>query len=515
LAEIALLDLVGSDIAAIRMRCLEDPAFFASEVLGYDFFTDLAPFQLEALKADFNNEHILFLAPRGHIKTTILDIVGTMHYLLRHPDDRVLLAASTWDNAKLVLREIVNHYRSNAALHFYFPELKPRTKDEAGNTEQYTLPCRTRVRKEASIETSGPDRIVTGRHYELIRAVDLVVEQNVPPAASFEQIQKVIDYFRKLPFLLDNTVDRARITVDGTRWHMSDLYGMMQKEGGFAHYRRIIIGIQDDAEGRPIEVWKRYPRNKLEQIRGTCLAYWWAANFKNDPLSEQALGFRKEWFKTYDEMPKTIAERLHMRVAITCDLAISDAAKSDRTAIVVTGISQEGDFYVLSLVVGRFTPYETIEWLYNLDSAWHPDYIGVESVAWQKAMIYMLRHEAGQRGRALPIRALVPDASKGRRAGPLMTHAQVRGIYYRSEHQELVEECLRFTPTEDRGHDDIVDALAYRGQDLLLPYVGMVLHERRLTSAPSTTIITGDQLLRLAEVQSENENLMPWEELLE
>lgn len=502
---------LASEVVAAREAYLADPFLFAFEVLDLDYWNQPAAFHHEAVAADLANEHILFLAPRNHSKTTVLDVIMTIHYLLRYPNDRVLLAASSWDNAKVILREITEHFRHNKKLHFFFPEVKPSSKEEYGNTEEFTLPSRTKNKKEPSIDTSGPDRIITGRHYELIRAVDLVVEQNVPPAGAFEQLQKVISYFRKLPFLLDTTVPRARITVDGTRWHLSDLYGVIQEEAGFAHYRKIVIGIQDDPQGRPLPIWVHMPQVVLERIRGVCLPYWWAANFMNNPIAESALGFRQEWFRPYEDMPLPLCEKLGLRVAITVDLAISDKAGADRTAIVVTGISPRNDFYVLAIQAGRWTPYDTVNRLFELDAIWRPEYIGVESVAWQKAMAFILHHEAARRGRALAVRTLLPDANKARRAASIMNHAQAQGIYYRPEHQELVQECLRFTPAEDRGHDDLVDALAYRGQDLLVPHVEQILKEARLTHAPPTPSLTGDELLSMVREQTVEEELSPWD----
>lgn len=509
------ITFLGEELLALRQRCLDDVFFFGSEILGYDYLATPAEFHRAAARALLDETDFMLIAPRGHIKTTLVDVVGTIHHLLRHPDDRVLIAASTWDNARLVLREIVSHYRGNEVFRRLFPEVCPQNKDEEGNTEEYTIPVRGRPTKEASIETTGQDRVITGRHYDVIRCTDLVVRENVPPTAQPEQMKRTIEWFRTTTPLLDMTNPRAHRTVDGTFWNDQDLYCEIKK--GYPNFRVLQVGIKDDDKGDPIPVWPELVRGgiqvlgteKLRKIRSETGSYLWAANYRSDPQPLGALSFRREWFKTYHEAPRDLVETMNLRVAITVDLAISDKPGADRTAIVVTGISPARDFVVLSAQAGPFTPYDTLERLFLLNAEYQPVYVGIESVAWQKAMIFISNRESFNRGITLPVRALLPDARKERRAWPLMVHAENSGIWVRPEHTELVDELLRFPVG---NHDDFVDALAYRGQDLMAPVIEALVQPKKLTHAPSSSTMTGDQLLQAAKRQAQaEEEELPWD----
>lgn len=494
-----LVSALSSEILAIRQRCKDDIFFLGAEVLGYDYLANPAPFHREA--ATHLGSDVLFLAPRNHIKTTLYDVVGTVHHLICFPDDRILLAASTWDNAKLVLREVVGHFRGNELFRKLFPEFCPQGKSEEGNTEEFTVPCRTRPRKEASIETCGQDRVITGRHYDVIRCTDLVVRENVPPAAAPEQMQRTIEWFRTTSALLDTTNPRAHRTVDGTRWHDADLYGEMLRGDTYKHFKKVIIGIQNDENGEPISVWGRMPKETLLRLRNECGSYLWAANYKNDPVPGDGVGFRREWFKTYDKIPDII------EIAITVDLAISDKPGADRTAIVVAGVTPNRDLYVLATRYGRWSPYETIEHIYELDSIWNPSWVGVETTAFQKVMWYMLHEESRKRNHSLPLRKLVADQRKDRRAFALISYAERGGIFVRPEHEELVDECCRFPAGR---HDDLVDALAYRVQDMYSSEILQAIVQRP-DSVPGTSKLMGSELLTRIEAAASAELELPWD----
>jgi predicted phage terminase large subunit-like protein len=501
--------MLEADFAQIRQKATEDPLYLGHRILGYDYLETPADFHKEAALAVKAERDFLFLAPRNHIKTTLVDVVGTIFHLLRRPNDRVLLAASTVANAGLVLREITNHFHRNVRFRNVFPEFCPQLKQEEGNAHEFTIPCRTRHPKEASIEIAGEDTKITGRHYDVIRCTDLVVKENVPPWADPKQQIQTIEWFRTTSALLDTTNPRAHRTVDGTRWTCDDLYGEIIQNPGYAHFQQIVVGIKEDEAGDPIPVWSKMPVETLKRLRAECGQALWAANYKNSPMPEGANTFQRDWFKPYDTEANgwPVGETL-LDVAITVDLAISDKDGADYTAIVVSGLSPANKLYVLSAHKGRWTPYETIDRLFAMQALWNPRYVGVESVAWQKAMLYMLDQEMRTRGIVMPVRALIPDGRKERRAWPLLNHAERFGIFVKPEHGVLVEECCRF-PTGQ--HDDFVDALAYRGQDLLAPYREMQEQIAIMLEAPQTPKLLGSDLMESIEDRQMLLEMSPWE----
>jgi predicted phage terminase large subunit-like protein len=455
-----VLRALGEIGLQIRQRAQRDLIFYGSKVLGYDYLDNPPDFMRTAAKIIEDKVDGMYLAPRGHIKTTLFDVVGTSFDWTRNPDIRILLTHGTLENAKRILIEALaavqcERYRT------LFPEFTPETKEEMGTTMKFIVPCRTRPLKEPTIMVAAPGATVTGMHFDRIACSDLVNEQNVPPNAEPEQMQKIIDFFRTFTPLLAQDMPDCRRTIDGTRWHDGDLYGLIANDPAYAHFRKVIISLDTDENGNPVSVWDKMDQERLMRIRSETGEYLWAANYMNDPLpAEGATNFKEEWFRNYDKEPD------QMDIAITVDLAISEKTGADYTAIIVSGITPSGDLYVLHCSRGHWRPKEVMDRLFELDAEYSPTYIGVESIAWQRAMIFMLEDEARRRGHFIPVRPLVPDASKIRRAAPLANHAERKGIYIRPGMGDLVHEFSRFPVG---AHDDMVDALAYRAQDLWRP----------------------------------------------
>lgn len=498
------LNLLAADtLHKIKERCKQDPIYLAHMLLGREYFLTPAQFHIDAAQALVDEVDTIFLAPRNHAKTTLFDEIGTVFDIIRNPNIRILLATATLANSSSLLQQVTWHFKYNDKFRAVFPEFAVNDKNEEGNKSAFTCPCRTANYKEATIEITGQDTAITGRHYDVIRCSDLVIRENVPPASTKDQMQRTIEWFRTTSALLDTTNPKARRLIDGTRWHDGDLYGELLRNTAYSTFRRIVVGIQEEIPlpvvgqivlglGDPIPVWSRMGRETLLKLRAEAGAYLWAANYKNDPLpADEASSFKREWFRYYVEEPKLLD------IAITIDLAISDKEHSDRTALVVSGIDPNNDLYVLSVHTGRWTPYETVDRIFMLALLYGPAYVGIESVAWQKAMIFIVDEEMKRRNIHLPIKPLLPVSNKAARAFPLATHAERRGIYVKADHIELVEEFIRFPVGK---HDDIVDALAYRAQDLQ-PAVALF---RELNIKPDYRIsnrLTGQNLLDMVEEQ--------------
>lgn len=491
---------LAPDLIALREKCKASPIFLGAHVLGYDYLKDPADFHVEGEKALLANENLLALAPRNHIKTTFFDVVGGIHAVICDPNVRQLLTQATLAGAMKILREIMWHFDNNQRFRMLFPEYAPMSHEERGNQREFTVPCRTTASGVPSFYTAGQDSAITGFHFDIIRCSDLVIRENVPPASTKEQMDRTLEFFRTTSALLDTTNPKAHRTVDGTRWHDGDLYGTLIRDKGYAHFRKIIVGIPEDRDGMPVSIWKHMTRERLIEIRGEVGPYLWAANYRNDPVPAGDAMFPVENFRFYDKEPE------NLDIAITVDLAISDKNSADYTAIVVSGIDPENDLYVLHAARGRWNPYEVIELLYLLNDQYKPAYVGIESVAWQKAMLFIIEEETRRRGVWMPVKPLIPDGRKERRAWPLAQHAQRRGIYVRREHGELIDEAVRFPAGL---HDDLVDALAYRGQDLIAPVLNVNRPPEKLTSVPPTVLKGADLLKRFEE---ENFNFSFFEE---
>ena len=476
--EQALLQKGGEIALRARRKCLEDPLYLGHHILGYNY--ENPPHFLRWFRDRIKNyDDFLGLVARGHSKTTTCNVVGSVWQILDDAEVRILMLHGVLGNAQKILSEATNHFRNNPKLRRLFPEHAPQGRAEDPTTTRFTTPARQGNYKEPTISAGAPGSTETGMHYDVIQATDLVNEQNVPAPigrGSPETMAQVNEFIKTLRPLLDTTDFRARPQshkacrqFNGTRWHDGDAYGYILDK--MDYMQSLVVELEMDDEGNPIPIWDLIDKQTLIEACIDSGPILWAANYLNRPLyGDDAMGFKLEWFHDWDLTGKERVEFLKTcKVAITVDPAISEKEAADRTAIVVSAIAPDGNFYVLHSWAGRVGPAETIDRLLDLDSVYNPDWVGIESVAYQKALKLWAEDVARRKGRRVPFRELKADGSKIRRASTMQLHAQKFGIYLKhAEHADLLAECMKFPVGQ---HDDLVDAMCYRGQDLFLPAV--------------------------------------------
>jgi hypothetical protein len=86
--------------------------------------------------------------------------------------------------------------------------------------------------------------------------------------------------------------------------------------------------------------------------------------------------------------------------AIACDPAISDKKTSDYFALGVVGMTPNGIIHVLDVFMDRgLTPKQQVDKFFELHFLWDCTHHGVEAVAYQKALIHLLKEEMFRRAR--------------------------------------------------------------------------------------------------------------------
>jgi hypothetical protein len=100
-----------------------------------------------------------------------------------------------------------------------------------------------------------------------------------------------------------------------------------------------------------------------------------------------------------------------------------------------------------------------IDQIFLVNKRWNPRVIGIEGVAYQKAIKYFIQDEMERRSEWLPLKELKVDVtrSKETRIRGLQPVVQTRRLFVQAEHFILLDEIRDFPLGE---HDDTVDALA-------------------------------------------------------
>lgn len=416
----------------------------------------------------------LIMLPRGHLKSSNITIGLTLWLLCHNPKLRILIDNEVAKNARLFLADIKQHITSGRVKEIMrrpdgtYP-LEPQY-DVAGGWTDSTIRLKDNCTKEPTIMTSGVDTAITGMHFDAIIMDDLVSPENTTTP---EQMQKTLEHYQMAYSLLD---PGGLLIVVGTRYHMDDLYSRLLKDDSFQKLVR--PAISPDGE---ILYPKKFSKERLEALKHAQGSNFYS-QYMLTPIGGKDVIFKREDIKTFNDKSYIPS---NVNTFITCDLAISQKENADYTVLLVSQIDENGHIYIPAMVRGRFTPQETTDHLFNLVDTWKPLKVGIESVAFQKAMIYFMRDEMHRRGKFFNIEELKADRDKKRRAMALSPFVENGAFHVHEDLQVLIDEMVTFPHAK---HDDCVDAAAYIPQISIKPANSNI---RRTYSYTPTCSVTG------------------------
>ena len=211
------IDSTDERLHALRNRCKTDLRFLVTRIMQMPRWS--SPLHDDLVKTvDSAGDRKLILLPRGHQKSTVITVAWIIQQLLKDPNLRVMIVSATWKLSKDLLHQIKS-VLTNTALKDLFGDFN--TGQTRWTTEFIDVAQRTKHTKDPSISTAGIDSGKTGSHCDLIVFDDVCSPEN---STTPEQIFKTIESFRDCLPLLD---PGGKILVIGTRYAMSDLYGML------------------------------------------------------------------------------------------------------------------------------------------------------------------------------------------------------------------------------------------------------------------------------------------------
>ncbi len=157
----------------------------------------------------------LLLVPRDSFKSTIAGVSYPMWLLAQNPNLRILIDSRTVERSKELLFHMKEHMEKNER----FVELFGNWKYIPGwREESFVHPFRKRKSREPSIKVAGIDSPVTGGHYDIIVADDLMDESN---SQTEVQCNRAILHYRTLfPILAPH----GQLIIIGTIWSNMDIY---------------------------------------------------------------------------------------------------------------------------------------------------------------------------------------------------------------------------------------------------------------------------------------------------
>ena len=396
----------------------------------------------------------LILVPRGHFKTTLVK-AWAIQQAVRNPDERILFLSGASQHAERTVQHIETTFEKNALFRWLYPETIPNFNSTTWSKTQATI-RRGQSFPEPTFDSAGIGTTLPGRHYSKIIKDDIVNDKN---SNTPELEDQVIEWDASTVPLFDSPEDPANVEiVIGTPWTHTDAYSVKRRDTDFALYVRHALetnGKPDYDNGSPIFP-ERFSKERIHKIRQRLenddLFF---CQYMCDPHGGGSGDFQRDYIQYYEEPPRQLA------ISITVDPG-GLRNNSDSAAFTVVGVDTNNDWYVLLAYKRRMNPREQIEELFNLYEQYpNVHTIGIETVAWQKALKFFAEEEMRKRGTFLPIKELRTDT---RVSKPM----RIRGLIPRfSNHTVFTKKHM--TALEDElfcrvKSDDLKDALAYQLQ---------------------------------------------------
>lgn len=185
--------------------------------------------------------------------------------------------------------------------------------------------------------------------------------------------------------------------------------------------------------------------------------------YQNEIISEADQTFKKHWLRYYKELP------VNKHTFAMIDPAIGQNKTSDYTGIVVIDVDSDGNWFVRVARRERCTPTQIVDLVFTLNDEFQPRSIGIESVAYQKALIYLVSEEMGKRQKVVPLKEILRPTDKKKETrirGPLVPRYEWGRVSHAQGLYDLENELLQFPKS---SHDDLVDALASMDEFVTYP----------------------------------------------
>lgn len=410
-------------------------------------------------KLDPELTNLLVSIPRGTLKSSVLTIGFTIQWLLNFPEDRVLIDSEVFDKSKGFLAEIKGHYQDTTMLRRVYYTLYKRYPDEkktqfntdgteVWSTEKVVLTCRSRNRKEASIECSGIGVSKNGMHYDLVIMDDLHSEQNTKTA---EQIDTVKEHYRLVYSLLE---PGHPAIVIGTRWDYNDLYQEIidEEQEDFNFITRSAESPDGD-----LFYEKRLNRKELNKFRKKQGPYLYSCQYMNNPIDDETADFKKSMFH-YVRLSEIEDKKINWYGMVDPSWK---GEKSDYAVLMIGGMDSRGEIYCRFIYRAKMTYGEIVKKMFEVQKIFQPRQWLLETIASQKSIQYFLEQEQRNQTTMLRVKEIKGlRAQKEERISALIPYYELGRAHHIRECPQLMyleDELIRFPRAKN---DDVSDCWA-------------------------------------------------------
>lgn len=430
------------------------------------------------------------LMPRTHYKTTIWTLGESLGDIARDPNVRILMIADTGRNAELFMLECQQHFEYNETFRWIYKDIiPPNFRSIRWNVNQMQVP-RTIIAREPTIDAIGALGGSESRHYNKIRADDLITEKCI---RSDVEMDKVVRWANGLESLL---IDQSSDQIDfvGSRKKKGDLYEVQIKSYG-EFSTPVDIGPFATLHG-DMAVFTRHVTDHTnkpifpEKITATFLnrlrridPQRYHAQYANDPKGSGINTFDEKWLRFYrwsgedgnriscihDGEELLNVSPWDMDRILLYDPSVAEKQTSSQQAIIVVAKGSHPFRLILEAKIGHYPPDEAVDFLFQMQEKWQPSIQSIEKRGFQGWVKYWLRERAERDG--IPYLPVIEWPPKGHPQAQWAKPEHIRGLQpmvrsnylWLHEDQTELRDQLEFYPNVrwDDGLDCLGQGLTY------------------------------------------------------
>lgn len=417
------------------------------------FPLETPPFHKEILDliSDKNNRRIGVIAPRGHAKSTTVDMTYPLWAGCFEQEEFIVIISDTYTQAAEFINALKDEFENNPKIKWLFGNMKGDDWQDG----EFVL---SNGIKYAAKGSGMKIRGIRHRHTRptLMIFDDIENDENIKSA---EQRQKLYHWFTKaaIPALARG----GRAVVIGTILHFDSLVNkVMKQQDVFKSWQtRVFYAITTEEDGTERALWPEH--RSLEKLRAMrddpsdqdfIGSITFAQEYQHKPFSEEDAIIQPDWIKECE--PSQVPDK-HTRLArvLTIDPAASERQTADFTAMIVADLYTDGNVYIRAIRNQRTSPSVTADTVRELDEIYKPQVIGIEKGALGLVFRDLLE--------GLPVIGLEPDKDKVRRLLAVSRFFEAGRVYTVKNIQNgqaFREQLIEFPKAT---HDDMVDAAAY------------------------------------------------------
>lgn len=399
---------------------------------------------------------ILVIMPRGMSKTTIVN-AANLYDICYHETDFLVYLSETATHSEMQLENVKRQFETNSLVLTVFGVKKPDRGDGKW-TEGFI-----ETTDGCAVTARGRGGQVRGLLHNGKRPTKIVFDdvEDKESVKTHDQRDKCLNWLKAdvEPALPQIGLSAGSIIGTGTILSSEALLVTLMKD---PEWITVIFGAVDP-DGDML--WEHYmTRQEYERKKQSFIRVGKLAEFNREYASSlKAEGVDAKF--PQESIRYEVLERADFpAVALVCDPAIGQKKDSDYIAFGVVGMSDKGRLHVFECELKQgLTPRQQVDRYFELTARWQPTKFGVEAVAYQKALVHLIREEQFRKSKEIGsiayfnvIPILHGNTAKIPRVNGVLSPRYTAGYVTHQRRFALLEQQLLEWPNGKKDGPDVV-----------------------------------------------------------